>query len=1059
MRTNLKKALAVLMTLVMLCGLLPMGMLSVSAADANLDLNFDDGTGAFSGASIVAEGPDGSNCMKFTATGGWSACYTYAKNMDPANDYTITLKAKGSVAGGMGITIQNGDWGSFWNGPTFAVTTSWQDYTIEVAANQYPFTAGTILFKFQDVGTAMDLYIDDLVLTQKVEEIPETPTTGENLIVNGSFEESSGGWTYGTYGSRVSGGYEGSYSLQMQDPATAYANNAIQYVTVEPSTNYTLTWWAKRTAGTGIFNIYLDDWMNETSGNWVQYTINLTTAATCTKLLVKFSNESASTSGTILIDDVWLTKDPVASFDGYLTNGDFEIGDLTGWSVAQTATVTAEAAYSGSYGAHITNPAGNYGGMIYQGTVNVVAGKTYTVSFWIKVVTGYVNFQIKDSTISNTTNLVSKGTNSTSWTQLSFTVTPTTNVFYLNFCGGGTGTVDEAYVDDFSIVEEKEASDDGYIKNGDFETGKVTPWTVYSSTAISADAKYEGDYGLSLVGDGGWGGLAYQQISNLKTGKEYTVTLWVKVVAGGVNVQIKGSNLSGDSLTAKYYATNNAGSWTQLTMTWTADANYGYINFCGDGTGTAATAYVDSIVVSRVGGEVAPEELMKFDGNSIKENSDGIGLAFKFNVTASHGEKNFSNEYVEESGAIVLDEVEYTLVRMGAVITNQESVGTDSDNFTLDNLQGGSGSSSDAPGTVIDVSAKYLCYANSETLSYAVRILNIPEAHHTTRIYARPYFVYLVDGEEVTVYGDIKYNTYYKLANPDVVDKSSIKILSIGHSFSKDVMVTNLYNMFKEGGYDEVVIGYLYMAGCSMPKHLYNIQNSLAQYQYGKNSTGSWVTTSNVSALTALKDEDWDFVTVQSSPDYIGGQTISSITLGVNSEGDKIEGINQTEYEAMDEITDWILANATNADVKIDYHMIWAFSEGCNLWSYTYHNYDQMTMYNNIIEMTKQEVVNHSDINSIIPCATSIQNARTSFMGDNFNMPDATQGGSDGYHLNDYGDYVAALTWYCHYSKDNADVMAGYTGVLSSDQFEAVAEAVNNAISDWDSVTQSTYTE
>ena len=37
--------------------------------------------------------------------------------------------------------------------------------------------------------------------------------------------------------------------------------------------------------------------------------------------------------------------------------------------------------------------------------------------------------------------------------------------------------------------------------------------------------------------------------------------------------------------------------------------------------------------------------------------------------------------------------------------------------------------------------------------------------------------------------------------------------------------------------------------------------------------------------------------------------------------------------------------------------------------------------------------------------------------------------------------------------------MAGYTGVLSSDQFEAVAEAVNNAISDWDSVTQSTYTE
>ena len=182
MRTNIKKALAILLTMVMLCGLLPLGALTASAADANLSLNFNDGSGAFTGASIVAQGPDGSNCMKWTASGGWSATYTTVKNMDPAKDYVISFKAKASVAGNMGITIQNGDWGSYWNVPGgFNVTTAWTDVTYEMTAGSIPFTKGSILFKFQDVGTAMDLYVDDLVIAEKSttpDPEPETqPTT------------------------------------------------------------------------------------------------------------------------------------------------------------------------------------------------------------------------------------------------------------------------------------------------------------------------------------------------------------------------------------------------------------------------------------------------------------------------------------------------------------------------------------------------------------------------------------------------------------------------------------------------------------------------------------------------------------------------------------------------------------------------------------------------------------------------------------------------------------------------------------------------------------------
>ena len=457
----------------------------------------------------------------------------------------------------------------------------------------------------------------------------------------------------------------------------------------------------------------------------------------------------------------------------------------------------------------------------------------------------------------------------------------------------------------------------------------------------------------------------------------------------------------------------------------------------------AEEVYVDNIVITPVNNEIHPEEALNYGGSSIKENSDGAGLAFRFMVSATGGQRTSKNEYVEKSGKVTLGKVQYTLVRFGAVLTNQQAVGATP--FTLDDVNGSN---------VIDIQGIYLAGLTNDEISFAVRIVDIPTNQYGREIYARPYYVYEEDGQEVVVYGEIESNSYDKASNP----KASIKILSIGHSFSKDVMETYLWNMFKEGGYDEVVIGYLYIAGCPMPKHLYNIQNDIASYEYGKNSDGTWVKKNNMTALYGLQDEDWDYVNIQSSPDYIGGQTISGFKLGVNNDGQQIKlDPPMTEYECIAPITQWIMDNAQNAAVKTDYNMIWSFSQGCNLWSYTYHNYNQMTMYKNIIDQTKKLVAPHNAINDVIPCATSIQNARSSFMGDNFNMPDATQGGNDGYHLNDHGDYVAALTWYCHYSGDDASIMAGYTGDLSEKEFTAIAEAVNNAIKSPYEVTESSY--
>ena len=131
---NMRKIIAVLAAALMLCAAIPMAALSVSAADGDVvaSIDWNDGEKKFDVGEVVAAGPDGSNCYKWAFGGGWASTYTVIRNMDSAKNYTITMKAKASVNGNMGTTIQNGDWGSYWNGPSFAVTTAWQDVDTEL---------------------------------------------------------------------------------------------------------------------------------------------------------------------------------------------------------------------------------------------------------------------------------------------------------------------------------------------------------------------------------------------------------------------------------------------------------------------------------------------------------------------------------------------------------------------------------------------------------------------------------------------------------------------------------------------------------------------------------------------------------------------------------------------------------------------------------------------------------------------------------------------------------------------------------------------------------------
>ena len=148
---------------------------------------------------------------------------------------------------------------------------------------------------------------------------------------------------------------------------------------------------------------------------------------------------------------------------------------------------------------------------------------------------------------------------------------------------------------------------------------------------------------------------------------------------------------------------------------------------------------------------VMPEgaNLMAYTGSSRMEMTDElVGLAFRFSLNAN-GVKLDKNHMVDLSDATVdaiQDEPACRLVAVGAIVTNDVEIGLRPARMTHENLSG----------YTKDVPAVYgNGIADDRYLYYAVRVTNIPWEYSDAIIYARPYYVYEIDGEEVVVYGNV----------------------------------------------------------------------------------------------------------------------------------------------------------------------------------------------------------------------------------------------------------------------------------------------------------------
>lgn len=211
-----------------------------------------------------------------------------------------------------------------------------------------------------------------------------------------------------------------------------------------------------------------------------------------------------------------------------------------------------------------------------------------------------------------------------------------------------------------------------------------------------------------------------------------------------------------------------------------------------------------------------------------------------------------------------------------------------------------------------------------------------------------------------------------------------IKVLAIGNSFSEDAVEQHLHEIAAADGV-QMIVGNMYIGGCSIDRHVENIREDKPAYRYRKvGLDGKSVQTDAQPLSKAIKDEKWDYVSLQQVSGWSG---------------------IYDSYKNLPELVAFVKANAPKA--KIIWHRTWAYASDSKHGDFPKYDRDQQKMYNAILDASAR-ALKENGISIVVPSGTAVQIAR----GTKLQAvgQDLTR---DGFHLDKrLGRYLAAATWY-----------------------------------------------
>ena len=263
----------------------------------------------------------------------------------------------------------------------------------------------------------------------------------------------------------------------------------------------------------------------------------------------------------------------------------------------------------------------------------------------------------------------------------------------------------------------------------------------------------------------------------------------------------------------------------------------------------------------------------------------------------------------------------------------------------------------------------------------------------------------------------------------EVIPSDSFDLLMIGNSFSDDT-IQWVNEICSDLGINANIAN-LYIGGCTLDTHYNNLigNNEAYEFRTYDKETNKWKTKNSTSISDALTSYDWEYVSLQQASGSSGiASTYSTLTSTIS----EIKNIKD--------------------DVKFIWNMTWAYQQNSKHGEFSKYNNDQLTMYQAIVDTVNETVESNSEIELVIPNGTSIQNARTSFVGDNLTR--------DGFHLSyDFGRYIAGLTLVAKMTGVDISTLNYAPKGVSKAYKDIAIESVINAINNPYEVTTSKYLE
>ncbi len=211
----------------------------------------------------------------------------------------------------------------------------------------------------------------------------------------------------------------------------------------------------------------------------------------------------------------------------------------------------------------------------------------------------------------------------------------------------------------------------------------------------------------------------------------------------------------------------------------------------------------------------------------------------------------------------------------------------------------------------------------------------------------------------------------------------TVRILAVGNSFSEDAIDQYFHELCEAAG-KRVIIGNLYIGGCSLERHLLNARTDSAAYRFRRiGHDGVTITANPVTLSSALQSDDWDYVSFQQASPLSG------------------------KYDSYADLKPLIAYadNVTQGRPTYMWQQTWAYSPTSTHGAFPTYNSDQKVMYDSIMSATRRVMTDYPSLKVLIPTGTAVQTARIA--SGNYDLT------RDGYHLDRLtGRYIAACTWF-----------------------------------------------